>query len=151
MDSLVDWTNSSIPGLRHFSGIATYRTSFKVEDQILKRFNSCKLDMGKIGEVARVYLNGEEVGISIFPPHRLDILPLIKAGENHLVIEVANTWLNRLIGDLELPLDQQYTRSNVAYGPDPKNRPWSEYELSASGLIGPVILRFDNSYTINTE
>jgi len=150
-DSLFDWSLSSIPGLSHFSGSATYRTSFTVEENTLSEFDHCRLDLGRLGEVARIYLNGKAVGISLFPPHELDITDLLNPGENHLSIEVTNTWLNRLIGDLELPLDRQFTRSNVAYGNDAGRRPWSEYDLPASGLIGPVTLKFNKTYPIHRE
>ncbi len=150
-DSLMDWTTSSIPGLKNFSGTATYRISFVFEGETGSPEEVYLLDLGHVGEVARVYLNGIEAGISIFPPHELDITGLLKQGENHLVVEVANTWLNRLIGDLNLPLDQQYTRSNVANGNDPERRPWSNYQLPPSGLMGPVTIKIKRTYDIKME
>ncbi len=150
-DSLMDWTQSSIPGLNYFSGTARYRTSFDMEEKFMDPEIRYLLYLGKVGDVARIYLNGKEAGISIFPPHEIDVTGFLNPGENHLVVEVANTWLNRLIGDLELPLDQQYTRSNVATGNDPKKRPWSQYTLPPSGLMGPVVLKSINSYIIETK
>jgi hypothetical protein len=150
-DSLVDWTHSLIPGLKYFSGIATYRTTFKFMANPMTPEERYILDLGAVGEVARIYMNGKEAGISIFPPFEIDITGLLNPGDNHLVVEVANTWLNRLIGDLDVPLDHQYTRSNVAFGNDPKRRPWSQYPLPPSGLMGPVILKVKNSYPINTN
>ena len=150
-DSLIDWSTSSIPGLKHFSGIATYRKSFVFRQKAENLKDTYLLDLGQVGEVARVYLNGKTVDTSIFPPHQLDITSLLKPGENHLVIEVANTWLNRLIGDLDLPLDRQFTRSNVAHGNDPKLRPWSQYELLPSGLMGPVIVKVKKTFQISSK
>jgi len=147
-DSLMDWKGSSIPGLKYFSGIATYRTSFTFDNSRLLPDQHYLLDLGRVGEVARVYLNGKEAGISLFPPHQVEVTGLLKSGENHLVVEVANTWLNRLVGDLKLPLDEQYTRSNVAYGKDPAKRPWSDSKLPLSGLQGPVLLKSFQCYPI---
>jgi hypothetical protein len=150
-DNLMDWTLSSIAGLKYFSGIATYRTTFQCKNFLSGTEQRSLLDLGLVGEVARVYLNGKEAGISLFPPHVLDITHLLKPGENHLVVEVANTWLNRLIGDLGLPLDKQLTRSNVANGSDPSKRPWSNYTLPPSGLMGPVLLKSIHPYRIITN
>ena len=80
------------------------------------------------------------MGHSIFPPHKLEITDRLKPGENFLVIEVANTWKNRLIRDTQLPFDQQLTQSNLSNSKDPQDRPWKDMTPSASGLIGPVKL-----------
>ena len=56
-----------------------------------------------------------------------------KDGENLLEIEVANLWLNRLIGDASLPPEKRLTRTTVnPYKPTEK--------LRRSGLFGPVRL-----------
>ena len=139
-DSLFDWTKSSAYDLKHFSGTATYRKSFKLKSADLEDDFAFYLDLGQMAEVARIYLNGKAVGVSIFPPHRMNVTDLLKQGDNHLVVEVVNTWLNRMIGDLDTPLDKQYTRSSVSTGNEPSQRPWSSYELIPSGLMGPVQL-----------
>jgi hypothetical protein len=149
LDLLQDWSASQVPGLKHFSGIATYHRTFDLTEDMLPPDDVYILDLGHVGEVARVYINGQYAGISLFPPHCVDISSLLKPGKNFLIIEVANTWLNRLIGDLDLPLDQQYTRSNVAQGNDPRRRPWSNFDLPASGLIGPVIIKSKKSFVID--
>jgi hypothetical protein len=150
-DSLVDWSSASDPGLKYFSGTGTYRTSFALKESPIREFNTFHLDLGRVGEVARVYLNGVEVGISLFPPNTVEITGLLIPGDNHLVVEVANTWLNRLIGDLRLPLDEQYTRSNVARGNDPAHRPWSNYAPLPSGLMGPVSIRLSRAHIIDLK
>ena len=56
-----------------------------------------------------------------------------KDGENLLEIEVANLWLNRLIGDASLPPEKRLTRTTV--------NPYKPTEtLRRSGLFGPVRL-----------
>jgi len=42
------------------------------------------------------------------PPYRVDVSESLQAGKNDLHIEVANTWVNRLIGDEQLSLDSQW-------------------------------------------
>jgi hypothetical protein len=62
----------------------------------------------------------------------LEITDYIQDGENILQIEVANLWVNRLIGDAKLPEDQRITWSTF------KNAYNANSPLIPSGLIGPV-------------
>lgn len=150
-DQLIDWTTADEPGLRFFSGIATYRTTFELSEEAITSGRSYHLDLGRVGEVARVYLNGQEVGVSLFPPHRLEVTELLQPGENRLVIEVANTWRNRLIGDLGQPLNEQYTRSNVGNAAGPEHRPWSDMKPLPSGLMGPVRIVGTKKHMVQDE
>jgi hypothetical protein len=138
-DSLLDWTRHPDTELSIFSGIATYKKTFNIKADDLGKNRSWTLDLGRVGEIVRVYLNGQEVITSVFPPYLIDIGNFLRAGENHLVIEVANTWLNQLIGEKDKPFDEQRTRSNVGRGSkeDPR-RLWEDYEPQPSGLIGPA-------------
>jgi hypothetical protein len=149
-EELIDWTSSEVHELKHFSGIATYRKDFTITKDNLSS-ELFTLNLGQVGAVPRVFLNGKLVGISLFPPHSFDVSSFLKEGENHLVVEVANTWLNRLVGDLDLPADMQFTRSNVTTGNDPSNRPWAGSELQPSGLIGPVKLKKNSGIRLDTE
>jgi hypothetical protein len=148
-DTLSDWTSFADPDLKHFSGIATYRKTFTVEPESIDHSSSWVLDLGSVGEVATVYLNGTALGHSIFPPHKLEIADQLKPGDNFLVIEVANTWKNRLIIDSQLPLKQQLTHSNLSNSNDPQDRPWKDMTPSTSGLIGPVKLIKQHQIEIN--
>jgi hypothetical protein len=141
-DSLIDWRNHPDPELAIYSGTATYKTSFTLNKNSLPEQNAFILDLGRVGEVARVYLNGKEVGTKVFPPFRFALDGLLREGANFLTVEVANTWLNQLIGEAGKPFAQQRTSSNLGRG-DRTNavRPWAEYEPQPSGLIGPVKLR----------
>lgn len=150
-DELADWTKSTDGNLRHFSGTATYRKTFTLVEEELEAQRRYFLDLGRVGETARIYLNGQDAGISIFPPHRLEVTGLLKSGENRLVVEVANTWLNRLKGDLHKPLNEQYTRSNVGNKEGTEHRPWRDQPLAPSGLLGPVRVIGKNIRIINDE
>ncbi|NIA28823.1 MAG: glycoside hydrolase family 2 [Actinobacteria bacterium] len=130
LDKLKSWTNSSDPGVKYFSGTATYRKIFNVREEIIE--NTClALDMGKVKNIAQVRLNGKELGILWKKPFRVNITNAIKPGENELEIEVTNLWPNRLIGDQFLPEEKRYTRTNV-------QKFTKDSPLLESGLLGPV-------------
>lgn len=117
-------------GIKYFSGIATYRKSFMIENLPAdsKRF---MLDLGKVGDLAQVTLNGKDVGTAWHAPFILDITSALKQGENRLEVKVANLWVNRLIGDAQPDVTHKVTYTTV-----PTYRPGAE--LRPAGLIGPV-------------
>jgi len=60
----------------------------------------------------------------------------MKEGTNYLVIEVANEWNNRLVGDSKLPVSERTTNTNIT-GPKTGRRSW-DVPLQPAGLLGPV-------------
>ncbi|MFZ4414216.1 MAG: glycosylhydrolase-like jelly roll fold domain-containing protein, partial [Bacteroidales bacterium] len=79
----------------------------------------------------KIYINGINAGGLWTAPYKLDITEYVKKGNNDLKIEVVNTWVNRLIGDQKLPVEQRKTWC-------PTNPFTAESQLQVSGLIGPV-------------
>jgi len=139
---LISWTDSDQAGIRYFSGIATYSKEFEAPQECLDDELIVLLDLGKVREVAEVYLNGENLQILWKPPYQLDVSRAIKPGKNSLRIEVANTWSNRLTGDGRNPEGKQYTKTNIS-GPNFLDKMlWKDAPLLESGLIGPVAIHF---------
>jgi hypothetical protein len=145
LDTLIDWTAHPDPGVRHFSGTATYQNRFVLSSERVADASPVYLDLGAVREVAEVTINGKKAGILWKEPYRIDISSLIREGENSLEIAVTNNWINRLIGDAGLEPDTRITRTNISH----KIKP--DQPLTPSGLVGPVRLRFPVSATIDLE
>jgi len=152
---LEDWTTRSEPRIRYFSGTATYRTTFDGAE-------GSQLDLGDFHHLARVRLNGKDLGVLWCPPHRVSIpRDLLEDKANELEIEITNVWANRLIGDEQEPPDCQWLPGHMKSGrylkefPDwfvkNQTRPsvgrycfvtWNYFDkdspLVPSGLLGPV-------------
>jgi hypothetical protein len=157
-DSLYDWSGSQVEGIRYYSGTAVYTKSFDLPENIQLTDNSeYFLDLGTLKNMGRIKLNGKELGIIWTAPWQVKITDLLKRRGNHLEVEVANLWINRLIGDEAEPWDgvkdgkwpewllngsiresKRYTFTTHRYykSGDP---------LTESGLIGPVSIKIISS------
>lgn len=100
--------------------------------------------------MARVWVNGHDLGVVWTDPWRVDITDVVRKGSNELRIDVVNLWVNRLIGDESRQYD------GIADGQWPQwltkgeSRPGDRYTftthphytkdspLMESGLMGPV-------------
>ena len=47
--------------------------------------------MGRVGQTARLFVNGTYAGIRIAPPYRFEVGDLLHAGANAIVVETADT------------------------------------------------------------
>jgi len=147
-DKLISWTDSEIEGIKYFSGTASYHKTITIKEEDFKDNTRIELDLGEICDVAEVYLNGKSAGILWKVPYKLDITELIQAGENELIIEVVNQWVNRLTGDMLLDSEDRFCRTNQPYkiSDDQGYDNWIEdsdetFRLKTSGLLGPVTIK----------
>ena len=132
LGKLAPLSENADPGVKYFSGTATYRTSFTLPGPA-PRGRRLALDLGKIGDIAEVRINGKLMGTAWKAPYRIDIGPAVRPGRNALEIKVADLWVNRLIGDAQPGVTDKITYTSLpTYRPDAPLRP--------SGLIGPVTL-----------
>ena len=139
---LFSWTK--IGRTRHFSGSGLYELTFTAPSVYVKKDLQLFLDLGKVGDIAEVTVNGQKAGVVWMRGQTLDVTGLIRAGENRLSVKVTNTLINRVSGMKEAPpvpeaLVEHYGRSIVAAPTGPRS-PLSFTALPASGLIGPVRL-----------
>jgi hypothetical protein len=135
---LISWTQDSDEGVKYFSGAATYRKTLNLAPEQLGTGKRLVLDLGRVRFVAEVYLNGRSLGTVWKPPFTVDITDAVRAGPNELVVEVANTWSNRLAGDARSE-GRDYCRTNIAKSLT-WTVPWKDTPLLDSGLLGPVRL-----------
>lgn len=105
-DELEDWSLHPNEGIKYYSGIATYTKTFNLPQTSTaeNRKRSIYLDLGEVKNMASVKLNGNKMGI-VWTNSQLDITEHVKKEGNTLEVEVANLWINRLIGDQKLPND----------------------------------------------
>lgn len=129
LDQLKDWTTIDDDYIKYFSGTGTYTNTFRIEQ--IPTEKRIVLDLGEVCEMAKVKINGKEVGGVWTIPYTIDITGVLKSGKNKIEISVVNNWVNRLIGDSNLP-DNQRKTSYVYRTYTPKS------PLQKSGLIGPV-------------
>lgn len=129
--ALEDWSISENEQIKYYSGSATYTTTFNVDK--LPENQEVYINLGKLSVMAKVKLNGKDVGGVWMAPYRLNISEAIKKGENQLEIEVVNLWRNQLIKDKQRPEEEKYTWL-VTDDIKPKSK------LQPSGLLGPVII-----------
>ena len=130
LPTLIPLDQSTDPAIRYFSGTATYRTTFTLRAPA--RGEKMWLDLGKVGDVAEISVNGRNAGTVWTDPNRIEIGALVRRGVNTIEVRVANLWVNRLIGDM------QPGATKVAFVAAPTYRP--DAPLRPSGLIGPVTL-----------
>ena len=159
-DKLADWTSHPESGIRYYSGTATYQKTFDGAA-------GNRLDLGVVNHLARVRLNGRDLGVVWTAPWQVRVpAGLLKPTGNQLEIKVTNVWANRLIGDEQEPADcewspghhfkeqgeflQRFPEWFVENKPRPsKGRycftTWNyftkESPLVPSGLVGPVTLQ----------
>ena len=130
-EQLVSWTSRPEPGIKYYSGTATYATTFDLSAAPPEARQPLWLDLGEVRQLAEVRLNGKSLGVVWSPPFRVNIAEALRPTGNRLEIEVVNFWPNRLIGDDALPAEKRLTRTNI-------RKLTKDTPLMESGLLGPV-------------
>lgn len=148
-NKLTSWTD--VPRTKHFSGTGRYEIDFTLSAKQLENKGRMILDLGEVGDVADVQLNGKSIGVAWMVPYRLDITRTATAGNNKLVVLVTNQLVNYVSGLKEapdVPVELQprlgkadptiYKQSNIS------KKDMSQTDLPPSGLMGPVQIVWKN-------
>ncbi len=133
--ALQSWTETAEPGVKYFSGTATYHKQVDAPEGWFRPGAKIILDLGTVKEIAEVEINGKPVGGILWkPPFAVDVTEALKPGPNALAIKVTNLWPNRMIGDLQPGLARTFTWTDF--------RPFKpDTPLLESGLLGPVTVK----------
>ena len=147
-DQLEDWINRPEEGIKYYSGTAVYHKTFDCD--MAGKDGKLFMDFGIVNYMARVKLNGKDLGIIWTTPWQVEITDAVEEKNNELEVEVVNLWPNRLIGD------EAYSEDGIVDGkwpewvlnkkPIPGKRytftTWKHYTIDSpllsSGLLGPV-------------
>ncbi len=104
--TLEDFSLSNEERIKYFAGTATYHKNIDIDRKSDNQ--RILLDLGEMNDIAQVWVNGKDAGVSWYAPFVVDITPYVKSGRNTLKIAVSNNWANRLIGDEQHPADFEW-------------------------------------------
>ena len=129
-EQLFDWSSHDRAAVKYYSGHATYTNTFKFKE---KDYDRVMLDLGRVENIATVYVNDIPCGTTWMAPYQVDITKAIKKGNNQLKIVVVNTWANALQGNDEgnPPFPGIWTNGKYRR---------ADKTLLPAGLLGPVQL-----------
>lgn len=83
--SLTDWKTWGVLDSK-FAGFIDYENTFTVPELTGKTY----LDLGKVGQIAQVFINGVPIGSKIFAPFVFDVTGKVNTGSNTLKVRVGN-------------------------------------------------------------
>lgn len=131
LNALTSLSQNADPGVKYFSGTATYENTLNVP--AISKNTRYWLDLGDVKNLAEVIINGKNTGITWKKPFRLDVTDALKQGTNSIQVKVTNTWVNRLIGDAQPGVTNKITYTTMPFYK-------ADSPLLPSGLLGPVRL-----------
>ena len=120
MTSLVDLKDTE--NYKHFMGTATYTASVHLEGPLPHYLN-----LGKVGYIAEVKINGKAAGLHWYGNAVMDVKGLLQQGENRIEVKVT-TLMSNYLQTLE---DNFVVQRYIIRRKTP---------MVPAGLIGPVTL-----------
>ena len=140
---LGSWTED--PATRHFSGTGRLSIDFPLPAVYVAEDLQLMLNLGDVGNVAEVTLNGIHLGVVWMRGQILDMTHTARQGQNSLMVQVTNTLINRVSGWKQTPplppelaalfgrgLHDDLGSARGIFGFEP---------LPKSGLMGPVVIK----------
>lgn len=147
-----------MPGMRHFSGTATYRKEITAPKDLFAKGLRQFLDLGRVEVIAQVRVNGKDLGTLWRAPFSIEVTGALRPGPNVLEVRVTNLWPNRMIGDEALPEDGERNPNGTlkrwpSWVLEDQRSPTGRFSFTSwklwkkedtllpSGLLGPVRFR----------
>ena len=147
-----DWSKADNEKMKYYSGHATFTTSFDWQVETAKEGSSSKKDkaeqsaksaegyvkicLGKVGDLARVSVNGKTCGYAWTYPYEVYVpKSALLQGKNTLQVVVANTWHNALQGADEGKAPFSGIWTNAKFRTKSK-------DLLPAGLFSPVKIMY---------
>ena len=115
---------SQLEDYKHFSGTVSYKTTLDVDSEV-----PVIMDLGKVYDIAELYINGELCGTKWYGKRRFEIAKYLNTGINEIEIRVITLMGNYMKSLVDNPNAQYWTN---------EKRKIQEY--TSLGLIGPVLL-----------
>ncbi|MEA3189359.1 MAG: hypothetical protein QOD99_3189 [Chthoniobacter sp.] len=134
---LDSWTTLGDDEAKRFAGTARYSIRFA---RPAENADDYLLDLGVVRESARVKINGRDAGAFWSIPFRGRVGQFLQPGENLLEIEVTNLSANRIRDLDQRGVKWKIFRNANVNGIHGKPFDASGWELTPSGLLGPVTL-----------
>lgn len=135
LEELVSWTELPDEKAHSFSGSGIYTININIPEKDAQEY---VLELGKVNESAKVWINGEEAGIIWSFPFQARVGRFLKTGMNTIQIEVVNLMANRIRDmdrrGLEWRKYHEINFVNIDYKPFDA----SEWMSMPGGLLGPV-------------
>ena len=130
LDALVGWETFD----KFFSGTMLYKTEFDAS-------KGTSLSLGEVREIARVKLNGRDLGVRFMPPYDFPIpAGVLKEKGNVLEVEVTNLGSNRLRWNDLNKVDWKYFTDINMVDMNYQKLDASKRPVLKSGLVGPVVI-----------
>lgn len=152
-DTLCAWTSLPDPRARINQATARYEVCFTL-DNPAQEADDWLLDLGDVRESAVVWLNGERVATLTTTPFTVRVGDYLRAGENHLQVDVTNLPSNR-IAEMERRGVRWriFKDANIASVTGQKLFSFGDWPTDPSGLNGrvtltPIYSRFDSNFYI---
>lgn len=132
MNTFEDLSRNADSAIRYYSGTAVYHIDMEVKSLPI---TPVYLNLGKVGLMAKVWVNDEYVGGVWTAPYRLNVSNAIRKGNNKIRVEVVGTWWNRLVGDWRLPESERKLKAyTISWKANSKLMPY--------GLMEPIYLEY---------
>jgi hypothetical protein len=131
--ALTSWSEHKDPGIKYFSGSATYSRTIDAPAAWFAGGTRLWLDLRDVKNLAQVTINGRRFDALWKAPFRVNVTGALRPGANVLEITVTSLWVNRLIGDQQPGVTRQFTFTVMPFYR-------ADSPLLPSGLLGPVRL-----------